>query len=81
MTGGRDQGPQVPQAPRAPKIRQRRRILGVVLAINLIMFAVEIGAGWRAQSLALQADALDFLGDSVNYAAALFVLRDRKSVV
>jgi Co/Zn/Cd efflux system component len=46
----------------------------VVLAINLIMFAVEIGAGWRAQSLALQADALDFLGDSVNYAVALFVL-------
>ena len=71
MAGGRDQGP---QAPRAPKIGQRRRILGVVLAINLIMFAVEIGAGWRAQSLALQADALDFLGDSVNYAVALFVL-------
>jgi len=77
VAGGRDQGPQgpqAPQAPRAPKIGQRRRILGVVLAINLIMFAVEIGAGWRAQSLALQADALDFLGDSVNYAAALFVL-------
>ncbi len=49
-------------------------MLGVVLAINLVMFVVEIGAGWRAQSLALQADALDFLGDSVNYAMALFVL-------
>ena len=60
--------------PQAPKIGQQRRILGVVLAINLIMFAVEIGAGWRAQSLALQADALDFLGDSANYAVALFVL-------
>jgi Co/Zn/Cd efflux system component len=46
----------------------------VVLAINLVMFVVEIGAGWRAESLALQADALDFLGDSVNYAIALFVL-------
>lgn len=55
-------------------LRQQRRVLGVVLAINLIMFVVEIGAGWRAQSLALQADALDFLGDSVNYAIALFVL-------
>ncbi len=74
MAGGRDQGPQAPQAPRAPKIGQRRRILGVVLAINLFMVAGEIGAGWRAQSLALQADALDFLGDSVNYAIALFVL-------
>lgn len=58
----------------APKIGRQRRVLIVVLAINLIMFAVEIGAGWRAQSLALQADALDFLGDSVNYAVALFVL-------
>ena len=58
----------------APKIAHQRRVLGVVLAINLIMFAVEIGAGWHASSLALQADALDFLGDSVNYAVALFVL-------
>ena len=58
----------------APQIGQQRRVLVAVLAINLIMFAVEIGAGWRAESLALQADALDFLGDSVNYAIALFVL-------
>ncbi|MHA1151761.1 MAG: cation transporter [Alphaproteobacteria bacterium] len=58
----------------APEIGQQRRVLTVVLAINLIMFVVEIGAGWRAQSLALQADALDFLGDSANYAVALFVL-------
>ncbi len=58
----------------APEIGQQRRVLVVVLAINLVMFVVEIGAGWRADSLALQADALDFLGDSVNYAIALFVL-------
>jgi len=58
----------------APAIGQQRRVLVTVLAINLVMFVVEIGAGWRAESLALQADALDFLGDSVNYAIALFVL-------
>ena len=58
----------------APKIARQRRVLGVVLVINLIMFTVEIGAGWHASSLALQADALDFLGDSLNYAVALFVL-------
>ncbi|MEE8276629.1 MAG: cation transporter [Alphaproteobacteria bacterium] len=63
-----------PGASEAPKIGRQRRVLGVVLAINLIMFAVEIGAGWHASSLALQADALDFLGDSLNYAVALFVL-------
>ena len=49
-------------------------MLGAVLAINLTMFFVEAGAGWRAESMALQADALDFLGDSVNYAVALLVL-------
>ena len=52
----------------------QRRLLGIVLVINLVMFVVEAGAGWGAQSVALQADALDFLGDSVNYATALFVL-------
>ncbi len=63
-----------PGAPQGPEIGRQRRVLVIVLAINLIMFVVEIGAGWRAESLALQADALDFLGDSANYAVALFVL-------
>jgi Co/Zn/Cd efflux system component len=45
-----------------------------VLVINAAMFLVEAAAGWTAQSTALQADALDFFGDSVNYAIALFVL-------
>lgn len=52
----------------------RRRILGIVLLINAVMFVVEMAAGWQAESAALQADALDFFGDSVNYAIALFVL-------
>jgi Co/Zn/Cd efflux system component len=58
----------------APALGQQRRLLGIVLVVNLVMFVVEAGAGWGAQSVALQADALDFLGDSVNYATALFVL-------
>src|SRR3546814_15741930 len=37
------------------------------------MFAVEIAAGVAAQSAALKADALDFLGDSANYAISLGV--------
>jgi Co/Zn/Cd efflux system component len=45
-----------------------------VLAINAIMFAVEIGAGLAAGSASLQADALDFLGDAANYAISLFVV-------
>lgn len=51
-----------------------RRALWAVIAINSIMFIVELGAGITAKSMALQADALDFLGDSVTYALSLFVL-------
>src|ERR1700748_3037386 len=51
-----------------------RRALWWVLAINAIMFGVEIGAGLAAGSAALQADALDFLGDAANYAISLFVV-------
>jgi Co/Zn/Cd efflux system component len=51
-----------------------RRVLWAVLAINAVMFLVEIGAGLAAGSAALQADALDFLGDSANYAISLFVV-------
>ncbi len=51
-----------------------RRVLWVVLAINAVMFAVEIGAGLAAGSASLQADALDFLGDAGNYALSLFVV-------
>lgn len=51
-----------------------RRALWAVLAINAAMFAVEIGAGLAAGSVSLQADALDFLGDTANYAISLFVV-------
>src|SRR5262245_50343410 len=51
-----------------------RRVLWTVLAINALMFAVEIGAGLAAGSASLQADALDFLGDAGNYAISLFVV-------
>jgi Co/Zn/Cd efflux system component len=51
-----------------------RRVLWWVLAINAVMFSVEIGAGLAAGSAALQADAVDFLGDAANYAVSLFVV-------
>src|SRR5260370_34411628 len=50
------------------------RVLWAVLAINAVMCVVEIGAGLAAGSAALQADALDFLGDAANYAISLFVV-------
>jgi Co/Zn/Cd efflux system component len=51
-----------------------RRVLGVALAINAGMFATEIVAGVIAGSVSLHADALDFLGDSFNYAISLAVI-------
>jgi Co/Zn/Cd efflux system component len=38
------------------------------------MFIVEIGASWRAESTALMADAIDFLGDAINYGVSLVAL-------
>jgi len=51
-----------------------RRVLWAVLAINAVMFLVEIGAGVAAGSASLQADALDFLGDAANYVISLLVV-------
>ena len=50
-----------------------RRALWIALILNLAMFAIELGAGAAADSRALQADALDFLGDAANYAISLGV--------
>ena len=51
-----------------------RRVLWAALIINAAMFLVEMGAGALADSRALQADALDFLGDAANYAVSLAVV-------
>ena len=51
-----------------------RQALWIVLGINLAMFLVEIVSGLFAHSVSLQADALDFLGDSANYMLTLMVL-------
>jgi Co/Zn/Cd efflux system component len=51
-----------------------RRVLWAALAINFAMFGVEIFASFAAGSAALQADAMDFLGDSANYAISLIVV-------
>lgn len=51
-----------------------RRVLILVIAINGAMFVTEILAGIAAGSLALQADALDFLGDTATYAISLAVI-------
>lgn len=51
-----------------------RRVLWAVILINAAMFATEIAAGHWAGSQALQADALDFLGDTLTYGLSLAVI-------
>ena len=51
-----------------------RRVLWAVIAINGAMFLVEMIAGQLAGSQALQADALDFLGDTLTYGISLAVI-------
>ncbi len=51
-----------------------KRILWVVIIINAAMFLVEMSAGKLAGSQALQADALDFLGDALTYGLSLAVI-------
>ena len=51
-----------------------RKVLWAALLINGAMFVIELAAGLAAGSVSLQADAMDFLSDSANYAISLFVL-------
>ena len=51
----------------------RRRLMAVIV-INAAMFVVEMAAGYLARSQALQADALDFFGDSLTYGLSLAVI-------
>ena len=51
-----------------------RRALLAVIAINAIMFIIEMSAGITSGSQALKADALDFAGDTATYGLSLFVI-------
>ena len=54
--------------------RDQRKVLWIVLAINLIMFGVEVTSGIYADSVALLGDSLDMLGDAFAYGASLYVV-------
>jgi cation diffusion facilitator family transporter len=57
------------------KLRERQYgTLKIVLAINLVMFFIELTAGILASSTALLADSLDMLGDAIVYAFSLYVV-------
>lgn len=51
-----------------------RRILWFALVSNAVMFLVEILASLVSGSVSLQADALDFFSDAVNYGISILVV-------
>lgn len=51
-----------------------RRVLVLVLVINLAMFFIELTAGVIARSTSLMADSVDMLGDAFVYALSLYAL-------
>jgi Co/Zn/Cd efflux system component len=71
MSANHDHSHDLDTADRTPRYR---RILWIALAVNAAMFFVELGAGFKSGSVSLLADAIDFFGDSANYAVTLAVL-------
>jgi Co/Zn/Cd efflux system component len=63
-----------PPATQIANLPRYRRILGIALLVNLMLFVIELAAGLSAGSLALLADAIDFAGDALNYGVSLAVL-------
>ena len=51
-----------------------KRALLIVIAINGLMFLIEMLAGFSGQSMALKADALDFFGDTITYGVSLWAI-------
>jgi Co/Zn/Cd efflux system component len=54
--------------------REQRRVLYIVLWINVTMFLAESSAGLLANSTALLADSVDMLGDAIVYGFSLYVI-------
>lgn len=52
----------------------QRRVLIIVMVINLAMFFAEFSGGLIARSSALMADSVDMLGDAIVYALSLYAL-------
>ena len=63
-----------PEAGTAADDATEARTLWILLAINAVMFVVELVAGWLAESTGLIADSLDMLADATVYGVALYAV-------
>ena len=53
---------------------RQRRVLTIVLVINLLTFLMMMGAAWYSRSSSLLSGGLDNLGDALTYALSLAVV-------
>ncbi|TWI11522.1 cation transporter [Aerolutibacter ruishenii] len=53
---------------------RQKRVLKVVLVLNLVTFAMMVGAAWWSRSSSLLSGGLDNLGDALTYALSLAVV-------
>lgn len=53
---------------------KQRRVLAIVLGINLATFVMMVGAAWLSRSSSLLSGGLDNLGDALTYALSLAVV-------
>lgn len=53
---------------------EQKNVLYWLLGINAVMFMLELGVGWFAQSTGLIADSLDMLADAIVYGIALYAV-------
>ncbi|BAO44385.1 cation transporter [Thiolapillus brandeum] len=56
------------------KDQEQSRVLWTLLAINGVMFVIELSIGWYAQSTGLIADSLDMLADATVYGIGLYAV-------
>jgi Co/Zn/Cd efflux system component len=56
------------------KDKSETQVLVILLLINGLMFLMEFGVGWWAQSTALIADAMDMLADAMVYGVGLYAV-------
>lgn len=74
LTGTQPLADTPPLAAAAGDDGSETRVLWALLAINAVMFVVELGAGWWAHSAGLIADAMDMFADAAVYGVALYAV-------
>lgn len=71
---------EVPESEAAEGEEQdQTNVLRLLLAINASLFAIELVAGWLAESTGLISDSLDMLADAIVYGIALWSVTRAKS--